>query len=90
MELSRRAERQVGALRSRQDIMAFVAVNPDFLDQLRGAVSPDDTHYCSCAGGQECRQSYCVAGRFEGDLDENANRGNKAGWKYQGVPWRQT
>jgi sulfur dioxygenase len=36
------------------------------------------------------KESYSVAGGFEGDPDENAHRGNKAGWKYQGLPWRQT
>lgn len=31
-----------------------------------------------------------IAGGFEGDLDSQAHRGNKNGWKKLGLPWRQT
>jgi rhodanese-related sulfurtransferase len=76
--------------------------NPEFFDQLRAAVSVDDTLLFMCRSGgrslaaakaarrEGIKQSYSVAGGFEGDLDENGHRGNKAGWKYQGLPWRQT
>lgn len=77
-------------------------LNPDFLDQLRGAVRPDDTLLFLCrSGGRSLaaakaakragmKESDSVAGGFEGDLDENGQRGNKAGWKCQELPWRQT
>lgn len=83
-------------------LLPDMRVNPDFLDQLRGAVSPDDTLLFLCrSGGRSLaaakaaksagmKESYSVAGGFEGDLDESAHRGNRAGWKYQGLPWRQT
>jgi rhodanese-related sulfurtransferase len=83
-------------------LLPDMRVNPDFLDQLRGAVSPDDVLLFLCrSGGRSLaaakaakragmKESYSVAGGFEGDLDENAHRGNKAGWKCQGLPWRQT
>jgi len=31
-----------------------------------------------------------IIGGFEGDLDSNEHRGNKNGWKTDGLPWRQT
>ncbi|MDE5445815.1 rhodanese-like domain-containing protein [Bradyrhizobium sp. CSA207] len=77
-------------------------VNSEFLNQLREAVGADDTLLFMCrsggrslaaakaARGCSIKQSYSIAGGFEGDLDENGHRGNKAGWKYQGLPWRQT
>jgi rhodanese-related sulfurtransferase len=77
-------------------------LNSDFLDQLRGAVRPDDTLLFLCrsggrslaaakaAKGAGMNESYSVAAGFEGDLDENGHRGNKAGWKCQELPWRQT
>ncbi|OGB17597.1 MAG: MBL fold metallo-hydrolase [Burkholderiales bacterium RIFCSPLOWO2_12_67_14] len=34
-------------------------------------------------------ESYNVLEGFEGDPDENAHRGRKGGWRYQGLPWRQ-
>jgi len=37
-------------------------------------------------------QAHCtnVAEGFEGDLDENGQRGRKNGWKNKGLPWRQS
>ena len=82
-------------------LLPDMRLNPDFLDQLRGAVRPDDTLLFLCrsggrslaaakaAKGAGMKESYSVAGGFEGDLDENGQRGNKAGWKYQELPWRQ-
>ncbi|MDF2119064.1 rhodanese-like domain-containing protein [Roseiarcaceae bacterium H3SJ34-1] len=77
-------------------------LNPEFLDQLRGAVGADDTLFFICrsggrslaaakaAKGAGIGECYSIAGGFEGDLDENGRRGKKAGWKYQGLPWLQT
>ena len=33
--------------------------------------------------------AYNIAGGFEGDLDERRHRGQRNGWKAQGLPWRQ-
>lgn len=34
-------------------------------------------------------QCYNILGGFEGDLDENGQRGNKNGWKQCNLPWEQ-
>ena len=34
-------------------------------------------------------QAYNILEGFEGDPDTNAHRGNKGGWRLQGLPWRQ-
>ena len=34
-------------------------------------------------------KAYNIAGGFEGDLDERRHRGQRNGWKAQGLPWRQ-
>ena len=33
--------------------------------------------------------AYNILEGFEGDPDSNAHRGNKGGWRMQGLPWRQ-
>ena len=35
-------------------------------------------------------RSYNIAAGFEGDLDPEHHRGQKNGWKAEGLPWRQT
>lgn len=35
-------------------------------------------------------RSYNVADGFEGPLDANHQRGNQAGWKAAGLPWKQS
>lgn len=35
-------------------------------------------------------EAYNVLEGFEGDPDENAQRGGKGGWRQRGLPWRQT
>lgn len=34
-------------------------------------------------------QAYNILEGFEGDPDAQAHRGQKGGWRYQGLPWRQ-
>ncbi|MEE9375774.1 MAG: rhodanese-like domain-containing protein [Rhizobiaceae bacterium] len=34
-------------------------------------------------------KAYNITGGFEGDPDENAHRGNRSGWKAEGLPWMQ-
>jgi rhodanese-related sulfurtransferase len=36
--------------------------------------------------GYDCHN---IVGGFEGDVDENGQRGNKSGWKAANLPWRQ-
>ena len=33
--------------------------------------------------------SYNITGGFEGDLNEQGHRGDRNGWKADGLPWRQ-
>jgi rhodanese-related sulfurtransferase len=35
-------------------------------------------------------KAYNIAGGFEGDLDDSRHRGQRNGWKSQGLPWRQS
>jgi rhodanese-related sulfurtransferase len=34
-------------------------------------------------------QAFNIAGGFEGDVDGQGHRGNRNGWKADGLPWRQ-
>lgn len=51
-----------------------------------GARSRDAAISCTRLGFNRC---YNLAGGFEGDLDEARHRGQRNGWKYAGLPWRQ-
>jgi rhodanese-related sulfurtransferase len=76
--------------------------NAAFTDQLREAGFAPDYHiYFICRSGQrsfaaaEAAQSagfphaYNVADGFEGGVDASGHRGVTAGWKAEGLPWRQ-
>ena len=79
-----------------------MAVNADFVAQLRDAgLAPDDPIYFLCRSGVRSRAAamaareagflhvYNVADGFEGGLDAEGHRGQLAGWKAEGLPWRQ-
>jgi rhodanese-related sulfurtransferase len=34
-------------------------------------------------------EAYNILEGFEGDPDDQAQRGRKGGWRYHGLPWRQ-
>ena len=34
-------------------------------------------------------KAFNVTGGFEGDKDRDGHRGTQAGWKYEGLPWKQ-
>jgi len=76
--------------------------NAGFADQLKEAgFTPEHHIYFICRSGQrsydaaEAAQaagfphSYNVADGFEGAVDAQGHRGVTAGWKAQGLPWRQ-
>jgi rhodanese-related sulfurtransferase len=76
--------------------------NPAFERQLQQTgFTPDDHLYFICRSGvrslaaAEAAQAagfphvYNVADGFEGPPDANSHRGAKAGWKADGLPWRQ-
>ena len=77
-------------------------VNGGFVDQLKQAgVTPATKLYFLCrtggrsmAAAQAAQQAgfphaFNVADGFEGPPDENGHRGGVAGWKADGLPWRQ-
>jgi rhodanese-related sulfurtransferase len=76
--------------------------NDAFVDHLRQAgFTPDHHVYFLCRSGQRSlaaaqaaqeagfRHVYNVADGFEGGVDADGHRGVKAGWKAEGLPWRQ-
>lgn len=77
-------------------------VNPSFTDDMRRAgLTPDNHVYFICRSGarsmaaaQAARAAgfphvYNVADGFEGPVDAEGHRGAAAGWKADGLPWRQ-
>lgn len=65
-------------------------------------VGPDDRLLFLCRSGQRSQtaaklathagfsQAYNVSEGFEGHLDTRGQRGNTSGWKFDGLPWRQS
>ena len=76
--------------------------NAAFADQLREAGFTSEHHiYFLCRSGQRSfaaaqaaqeagfPHAYNIADGFEGGVDAEGHRGVRAGWKAQGLPWRQ-
>lgn len=65
-------------------------------------IEPSDQVLFICRSGQRSQNaatlatqagysnSYNVSEGFEGHLDKNGQRGHTSGWKFDGLPWRQT
>lgn len=83
-------------------IYPAMQVNGAFVDQLKQAgVTPATKLYFLCrSGGRSMaaahaaqqagfRHVFNVADGFEGPADEQDHRGGVAGWKADGLPWRQ-
>ena len=79
-----------------------MTVNEGFVDALRAAgLTADNALYFLCRSGVRSLyaaeaaiaagfpQSYNVADGFEGPPDADAHRGQVAGWKADGLPWKQ-
>jgi len=77
-------------------------LNTAFTDQLKETGFTQEHHiYFICRSGQRSftaaqaaqgagfPHSFNVADGFEGALDADGHRGVAAGWKAQGLPWRQ-
>ncbi len=75
-------------------------VNPQFDEQLQAAVPAGSKVLLLCRSGlrsvpaaQRAQalgyKAYNILEGFEGDPDTDAHRGNKGGWRYRGLPWRQ-
>jgi rhodanese-related sulfurtransferase len=79
------------------------APNPGFVAQVESALGPDKAApvLLLCRSGARSRaaaialtragfaQAFNIAGGFEGDIDGQGHRGNRNGWKAEGLPWRQ-
>jgi rhodanese-related sulfurtransferase len=83
-------------------IFPRMEVNPDFVDQLRAAgFTAEHRIYFLCRSGVRSlaaaqaaaaagfAHSYNIADGFEGPMDAAGHRGTSAGWKVEGLPWRQ-
>lgn len=77
-------------------------VNPDFIGQLLDAgFTPEHRLYFLCRSGVRSLHAaaaaiaagfpcaYNIADGFEGPPDADGHRGTVAGWKAEGLPWRQ-
>ena len=78
------------------------APNPDFVEQLgQAGLTRQHAVYFICRSGVRSlaaaeaaeragyRNSFNVADGFEGPPDADGHRGAVAGWKADGLPWRQ-
>lgn len=83
-------------------VFPSMQVNGAFLDSLRRAgATPDMPLYFICRSGARSMAAamaaadtgfphvYNVADGFEGPPDADGHRGALAGWKADGLPWRQ-
>jgi glyoxylase-like metal-dependent hydrolase (beta-lactamase superfamily II)/rhodanese-related sulfurtransferase len=77
-----------------------MALNASYDDELKAAVPPGKKALLLCRSGVRSIaaarratelgiEAYNVLEGFEGDPDENAQRGKRGGWRYRGLPWRQ-
>ncbi|WP_229882796.1 rhodanese-like domain-containing protein [Pseudorhodoferax aquiterrae] len=78
-----------------------MALNPDFDSALRAAVPPGGKVLLLCRSGVRSVaaakratelgiEAYNILEGFEGDPDADAHRNRKGGWRYRGLPWRQS
>ncbi|MNH35795.1 Rhodanese-like domain protein [compost metagenome] len=77
-----------------------MAANADFDAQLRAAVPEGMKVVLLCRSGVRSvaaaqratalgLEAYNILEGFEGDADENGQRGRLGGWRLAGLPWRQ-
>lgn len=75
--------------------------NPRFLRELESKLSKDAVILLLCRSGKRSaaaaeaatkagfKHVFNVREGFEGDLDENQQRGSSGGWRQRGLPWIQ-
>lgn len=77
-----------------------MVMNPAFGDEIRAAVPEGKKAVLLCRSGVRSiaaakratevgLEAYNILEGFEGDPDDNAQRGRKGGWRHRGLPWRQ-
>jgi rhodanese-related sulfurtransferase len=78
-----------------------MAMNPDFDAQLQAAVPEGKKVLLLCRSSVRSvaaakratelgLQAYNILEGFEGDPDEHAQRNRRSGWRFNGLPWRQS
>lgn len=78
-----------------------MAMNADFDAGLKAAVPAGKKAVLLCRSGVRSVaaarratelgvEAYNILEGFEGDVDEQGQRGRKAGWRLRGLPWRQS
>jgi rhodanese-related sulfurtransferase len=77
-----------------------MSLNPGFDEAIRAAVPAGKKAVLLCRSGVRSIaaarratelgiEAYNILEGFEGDADENGQRGRKGGWRLRGLPWRQ-
>jgi sulfur dioxygenase len=77
-----------------------MAVDPSFGEHLKAVVPQGKKALLLCRSGVRSIaaakraselgiEAYNILEGFEGDPDENAQRGKRGGWRFRGLPWRQ-
>ena len=77
-----------------------MAPNPAFDEAIRAAVPAGGKAVLLCRSGVRSVaaarraaelgiEAYNILEGFEGDADENGQRGRRGGWRFHGLPWRQ-
>ena len=75
-------------------------LNADFIPQLKRQVDPESLVFFICRSGIRSHKAASLASEagygechnvlegFEGDIDDNGQRGKLGGWRLAGLPWR--
>ena len=77
-----------------------MAMNPDFDAQIRAAVPAGTPAVLLCRSGVRSiaaarratelgLTAYNILEGFEGDADAQGHRGQRGGWRFHGLPWKQ-
>jgi rhodanese-related sulfurtransferase len=77
-----------------------MALNPDFDQGLKAAVPAGKKALMLCRSGVRSIaaarraselgiEAYNVLEGFEGDANEQGQRGQRGGWRFRGLPWKQ-
>jgi sulfur dioxygenase len=78
-----------------------MALNADFDDGMKAATGSGKKALMLCRSGVRSIaaakratelgvEAYNILEGFEGDPDDRGQRGKKGGWRYLGLPWRQS
>jgi sulfur dioxygenase len=78
-----------------------MGMNAQFDEELKAAVLPGRKVVLLCRSGVRSvaaakratelgLEAYNILEGFEGDPDSHARRGNQGGWRFHGLPWRQS